>query len=464
MARLGGRGRSVPVPTSPAVAKGPEETRLRRAITPKLLLLFIVGDILGGGIYALVGEVGAETGGAIWAAFMVALVMALFTAGSYAELVSKYPRAGGGALYVHRAFGSRFFSFMVAFAVMASGVTSAAALARGFGGDYLNEFVDVKVMVAALALLVLIALVNFRGISESVKINVVFTIVEVAGLVLIVVICAVALGNGDADAGRAFEFKEGSSIFAATLAGAALAFYALIGFEDSVNVAEETRNPQTVYPRALFLGLAIAGVIYLLVTIGASMVVSTSDLASSSGPLLEVVKQGPLDIPEKLFSAIGLLALSNGALINMIMASRLLYGMSDEGVVPRPFGTVHRGRRTPWVAIVFTTVLAAVLVITADLEKLAATTVALLVVVFAIVNVCVLVLRRDEVEHDHFQIPSVFPVVGVGISLALLTQVEGEAFARAGLLLALGAVLWAVNFMALRREGRDTSPSSVSSD
>ncbi len=428
------------------------ETPLRRAITPTLLLLFIVGDILGGGIYALVGEVGAKTGGAIWAAFLLALVMALFTAGSYAELVSKYPRAGGAALYVLRGFRSRFLSFMVAFAVMASGITSAAALASAFGGGYLSEFVDLEVTVAALALLLVVAFVNLRGISESVKINVALTLVEIAGLVLIVVIAAVALGQGDADPGRAFEFKEGSSILVATLAGAALAFYALIGFEDSVNVAEEVRDPQRTYPRVLFVAIAIAGVIYLLVTIGASMVVPTGDLAGSSGPLLEVVKQGPLGIPEKLFSAIGLLALSNGALINMIMASRLLYGMSTESVLPRPFGVVLKGRRTPWFAIAFTTALAAILVITANLEKLADTTVALLVVVFAIVNTTVLVLRRERVEHDHFQVPSVIPIIGVAISIILLTQVEPEAYARAGLLLLLGLALWFVNVLAMRRQ------------
>ena len=448
-----GPRRNVPVPASPALDQGGgEDTRLRRAITPKLLLLFIVGDILGGGIYALVGEVGAETGGAIWAAFMLALAMALFTAGSYAELVSKYPRAGGAALYVHRGYGSKFFSFMVAFAVMASGITSAAALSYGFGGDYLSEFVDIEVVIAGCALLALIALVNFRGISESVKINVGFTLVEIGGLILIVIIAVVAVGQGDADTGRAFEFKEGSSVLGAALAGAALAFYALVGFEDSVNVAEEVRDPPRVYPRALFGGIAIAGLIYLLVTIGASMVVPTGDLASSDGPLLEVVKQGPLGIPEKLFSAIGLLALSNGALINMIMASRLLYGMAEEGVLPRPFGVVHEGRRTPWVAIVFTTVLAAILVATANLEKLADTTVALLLMVFAIVNVTVLVLRRETIDRDHFRVPTIVPIIGVGISIVLLTRVEGEAYARAGLLLALGLVLWLINLLALRRE------------
>ena len=166
----------------------------------------------------------------------------------------------------------------------------------------------------------------------------------------------------------------------AALAGAAIAFYALVGFEDSVNVAEETQDPARTYPKALFGALAIAGALYLLVTIGASMVVPTDDLAKSDAALLEVIRQGPLDIPEKLFSAIGLLALSNGALINMIMASRLLYGMAEEDVVPRPFSQVLPERRTPWFAIAFTTALAAALVATGDLDDLADTTVALLVV------------------------------------------------------------------------------------
>ncbi len=158
-----------------------------------------------------------------------------------------------------------------------------------------------------------------------------------------------------------------------------------------------------------------------------------------------------------MFSAIGLLALSNGALINLIMASRLLYGMSEERVLPAPFGAVLPERRTPWVAILFVTALAGLLVITGSLEKLADTTVALLVIVFAIVNVTVLWLRREEVEHDHFRVPWPLPVIGVGISIALLTQVEGEAYARAGLLILLGLVLWAINALALRRSGEPTA-------
>jgi amino acid transporter len=436
------------------------EGGLKRAIGPKLLLFFIVGDILGGGIYALVGEVGGETGGAIWIAFTVALVMAAFTAGSYAELVSKYPRAGGAGLYVHKAYKNSFFSFMVAFAVAMSGITSAATLSRAFGGDYLSVFVDVDVVLAAIALITLIALVNFRGIAESVKLNVGFTLVEVGGLLLIILIAAVAIIQGDADTGRPFEIKQGESLIGVALAGAALAFYALIGFEDSVNISEEVKDPSRIYPKVIFGGLAIAGVIYLLVTIGASAVVPTSDLTNSSGPLLEVVKQGPLGISTKVFSAIGLLALSNGALINMIMASRLMYGMSREGVLPKPFAAVHPGRQTPWVAIIFTSLVAAGLIIEANLESLARTTVALLLIVFTIVNATVLWLRRDPVEHDHFTIPSVIPVLGVGVSIALMTQVRGEDWGRALILLGIGVVLFAINWAVVRKFGSGATPAA----
>jgi amino acid transporter len=451
-------GPNIPVGAAAAVPPGPEGGGLRRAITPGLLLFFIVGDILGGGIYARVGRVAGETGGAIWVAFALALVMAAFTAGSYAELVGKYPRAGGAGLYVHRAFGHPFVSFIVAFAVVASGIASASALARAFGGDYLSVFVDVPVVLTALALIALIAAVNLRGIEESVKLNVGFTLVEMGGLVLIVVVAAVAIVGSDAEPARAFEFKEDASMLGAALAGAAIAFYALIGFEDSVNVAEETQDPSRTYPKALFGALAIAGRLYLLVTVGASMVFPPDDLAASSGALLEVIRQGPLDIPEKLFAAIGLLALSNGALINMIMASRLLYGMAQEGVVPGPFAKVLPSRRTPWLAIAFTTAVAAVLVATGDLGSLADTTVALLVVVFGIVNVCVLVLRRDHVEYEHFVVPSFVPIIGVAISIALLTQIEGATYLRAAILVAIGVALWIVNWLILHRQRTTGAP------
>jgi basic amino acid/polyamine antiporter, APA family len=309
-------------------------------------------------------------------------------------------------------------------------------------------------VLVGLVFLAVVALVNFRGIGESVRVNVVLTVIELLGLLLVVVIGVAAIADGAGDAGRALEFEEGEAVPLAIMGGAGLAFFALIGFEDSVNVAEETRDPRRAFPRALFGGLLVAGVVYLLVTVVASIVVPTGRLAESDGPLLEVVQVGPLAMSTEVFSAIALFALANGALINMIMASRLVYGMARQGILPGAFGRVHGGRRTPWTAIVFTTLLAAVLVVSGDLSDLADTTVLLLLLVFAAVNVSVLVLRRDPVDHDHFRAPSWIPVIGAGVSLALLTTKDGDIFVRAGLLLALGVVLWVVTWATHGRHMR----------
>ena len=442
-----------------AAATSNGEGPLRRRISRRMLLFFILGDVLGAGIYALVGDVAGEIGGAIWVAFTVGLVLALCTAFAYAELVTKYPHAGGAALYINRAFKLPFLTFMVAFAVMASGVTSASTLSRAFAGDYLHEFVDVNTTLAALVFIVIVALINFRGISESVKTNMVLTTVELSGLLIIILIGLWVLGSGDGDVGRNFEFKEGENVFLAILAGTSLAFYALIGFEDSANVAEETENPSRSFPLALFAGIIIAGAIYFLVTFAASLVVPTDQLIESDGPLLEVVREGS-SLSTRLFSAIALLAIANGALINMIMASRLLYGMSREGIMPAILGRVHEGRRTPWVAIAFTTLLAVLLISIGELEDLAVTTVILLLLVFTMVNISVLVLRREPVDHAHFTARAIFPVLGIAISLLLLGKLasdqDPEVFIITAILLAAGVLLW----FATRRLDREDHTGS----
>jgi basic amino acid/polyamine antiporter, APA family len=445
--------------TAETVAPGHEPT-LKKAISRKLLLFFIIGDVLGAGIYALVGSVATETGGAIWIAFLASLVLAVITAFAYAELVTKYPKAAGAALYVNKAFRVPFVSFMVAFAVMCSGITSAATLSTAFGGDYLSAFVDIDGTLVGVLFILVVAAINLRGISESVKLNAVLTTIEVGGLVLVSVIAIAAITSGaeGTDPGRAFEFKEGTGVIAAMIGGAGLAFYALIGFEDSVNVAEEAQDPRRDYPFALFGGLIAAGVIYFVVTILASMTVPTGDLAKSDGALQLVASEGPLGVDSKVFSAIALFALANGALINMIMASRLLYGMSNEGVLPAVLGKVSPKTRTPWVAIGFTTALAAILIIVGNLDDLASMTVFLLLGVFTVVNVCVLVLRREDVGHSHFVAPTAIPIVGAIICLAFMVfNTDGDIALKALFLLAVGAILFVVTWFAGGRREMDTS-------
>ncbi|MFB1296554.1 APC family permease [Mycobacterium sp. pW049] len=444
--------------TSETAAPSTEPTKLARKITGPLLFLFILGDVLGAGVYALMGELSAEVGGVLWAPLAVALVLALLTAGSYAELVTKYPRAGGASVFAERAFGKPLLSFLVGFSMLAAGVTSAAGLALAFSGDYLATFVDVPVSLAAVVFLALVACLNARGISESLKSNVVMTVIELSGLVLVIGVVALMVGRGDGDLARVGEFPDGTTPALAILGGAILAYYSFVGFETSANVVEEIRDPSRVYPRALFGALLTAGAVYVLVGLASAIALPSEELSQSSGPLLDVVAASGAAVPDWLFSLIALIAVANGALLTMIMSSRLTFGMSEQGLLPSIFARVLPNRRTPWVAIIATTVVAMLLTLTGDLSTLAETVVLLLLFVFLSANVSVLVLRRDHVDHDHFRVWTFVPILGIGSCVLLLTQQSAKVWLLAAALLAVGVVLY---FVA-RKAGAATGEPSRS--
>jgi amino acid transporter len=433
------------------------DSKLKRNITGPLLFLFILGDVLGAGVYALMGVLSSKVGGVLWAPMLAALVLALFTAGSYAELVTKYPRAGGAAVFAERAFQRPLLSFLVGFCMLAAGVVSAAGLAIAFAGDYLATFVDVPAIPAAVAFLGLVAILNARGISESVKSNVVMTVIEVSGLLIVVITVAVMLGGGRGDVSRIGQFPSGSTPALAILGGAIIAYYSFVGFETSANVAEEIRDPGRVYPKALFGALVTAGIIYVLVGLASAIALTPKELSQSSGPLLDVVSATGVDIPDRVFSAIALIAVANGALLTMIMASRLAFGMADHGLLPNVFSRVLPGRRTPWVAIVSTTVVAMLLTLIGDLSTLAETVVLLLLFVFTSTNVAVLVLRRDTVQHKHFRVWTAVPILGVASCVLLLTQQSAKVWLFAAILLAVGGVL----YLGARASTRSRSRPSV---
>ena len=450
--------------------KSTSTPELKRVMGPKLLLLFIIGDILGTGIYALTGQVAAEVGGAAWLPFIIAFVVASLTACSYLELVTKYPQAAGAALYVHKAFGIHFVSFIVCFTVMSSGITSASAASGAFASNFmvgfgLGESSGTRLLIALLFML-LVAVVNFRGVAESVGLNVVLTLVELSGLLLVILIGFFGIFGGGADFSRvvAFETPEEKNIFLAISTATSLAFFAMVGFEDSVNMAEETKEPSRIFPRIMFTGLGIALVIYVLVAIVAVALVPVGDLAGNDTPLVTVVETAAPGFPiSALIPFISLFAVGNSALINMMMASRLLYGMSKRGVLPPFLGRVHSTRRTPFAAIIFTTAIALALASYVSIDPanplvvlLGGTTSLLLLAVFAVVNVTVLVLRRDRVEHKHFHTPTALPVLGAIFCVYLVLPWSSgrpvEQYQIAGILLGLGVVLWAVTWFTGGRE------------
>ncbi len=415
---------------------------LRRAITGPMLFLFILGDVLGAGVYALAGTIAGEVGGAIWVPLLIALFFAMLTAGSYAELVTKYPHAGAASVFAEKAFKSPLLSFLVGFCMLAAAVTSAAGLSLAFAGDYLSAFMDVSPYLAATVFLLVIAALNARGIKESLGANLVMTLIELSGLLLVVVAAAWYLRTGDADLGRTLAFKPGVNPMLAVLGAALLAFYSFVGFETSANLAEEIKDVRRIYPRALFAALLTAGVVYMAVGVAASSVLPTDKLVATSAPLLEVVRASGLNIPPMLFAFIALVAVANGALLTMIMASRLTYGMANLRLLPGVLGAVLPARRTPWVAIVATTLVAIALTLTGTLATLAQTVVLLLLFVFLSTNVAVLVLRRDAVAEAHFRVPTWVPVLAIVSCLLLLSQQGWDTWLRAGGLMLVGVLLY----------------------
>ena len=441
------------------------EPALRRVMGPWLLLLFIVGDILGTGIYALTGQVARQVGGAVWLPFLVAFIVAVITAFSYLELVTKYPRAAGAALYTHKAFGIHFVTFIVAFAVMCSGITSASTASRAFAANLSNVFElglagGIGITLVGLAFMAVVAAINFRGVAESVQANVVLTCVELTGLLIIIFIGLWAIAHGEGDVSRVTQFNtsaDGSMVWP-VIAATTLAFFAMVGFEDSVNMAEECKDPTRHFPRVLLAGLVITGLIYVLVSISAITLVSPEQLGEGETPLLKVVQAGAPNFPLGLFGFITMFAVANSAQINMLMASRLVYGMSRERVLPAVLGKVHSTRRTPYLAIGFTTLLAfALITFVGGVPALGGTTALLLLCVFTVVNVAVLVLRRERVDHKHFRTPTFLPILGA-LSCAFLagpwTGRDPVQYKIAGVLIGIGVVLWFVTVLVNRATGQ----------
>jgi APA family basic amino acid/polyamine antiporter len=292
-----------------------------------------------------------------------------------------------------------------------------------------------------------------------VKANVVLTCVELSGLLIIIFIGLWAIGAGAGDVSRILEFSTSGtgSMLWPVIAATTLAFFAMVGFEDSVNMAEECQDPTRIFPKILLTGLGITGLIYILVSISAITLVSPEDLGEGETPLLKVVQAGAPNFPLEIFGFITMFAVANSALINMLMASRLVYGMSREHVLPPVLGKVHPTRRSPYVAIAFTTLLAfGLITFVGEVPALGGTTALLLLCVFTVVNIAVLVLRRDPVDHEHFRTPTFLPVLGALTCAFLVGPWTGRdtvQYTIAGVLIGVGVLLWLVTVLINRATG-----------
>lgn len=439
---------------------GSDPPVLARRIGLFLLIVYGVGDMVGSGIYATVGDAAARLGNAVWLGFVASMIVALLTGLSYASLASRYPRAGGAAFITQRAYRWAFLSYVVGLTVTASGLTSMATNSNAVAESAANLISPVLGAMPAwpivLAFVGLVTFINFWGIRESMWANVLCAVVEVGGLLFVIAVGSAYWGSVDyletpARAGMA----EGGLDLWLISSGAVLTFFAFVGFEDMLNVSEEVKQPERTMPMGMVIALVVTSLLYLATSVTAVSVVDYHNLANRDlgMPMAQVTGEAAPWLPWWVFEAITMFAAANSVLINYIMGSRMLYGMSRQGLLPRFLGRVHHRRLTPHFAILALMLIVIVLSFAGDIGQLGTATGLLLLFVFCLVNAALVVLKfRAGEAKGAFEIPVIIPVLGALTAAGLIASrvsrviVEPEtqwvAPAIAGGLVAFIAVLY----------------------
>jgi len=398
--------------------------RLSRSVTFPQLVLYGLGTMVGGGFYALTGKVAAEAGMATPLAFAAAGLLALVNAFTFAELSSRFPSSAGEARYVEEAFGRPGLAALVGWLVIATGVVSAGTLSVATVG-FLRELVAVPEAVALVATVLVLGGVAAVGVGESVGTVVVITVVEVGALLLVLAAAAPGAGAWPARLGEVAADADPAPV----LAGAFLAFYAFVGFEDMVNMAEEVRDVRVALPRAILWSVLLTTALYVVVSLATVMLVPTDALAGSSAPLAVVVRA--LGGPAVAIVVVSLLTGVNGALVQIVMAARVGYGMARRGRAPGWLGVVHARTRTPVNATALATGVTLVLALFVPLVTLARATSAIILVVFALLNLALLRIRARAGPDDEHEprYPLALPLAGLlacaGLLVSQLVEVLG---------------------------------------
>lgn len=407
-------------------------TELKRSIGGGQLLLYGLGSMLGTGIYGLIGKAARTMGGAVWMAFLVAMAAALLTGISYASIASRYPKAGGAAYATQRAYRAPWLSYLVGLTVLCSGLASIATQAKvvaenvntlaglNFGFSVLSN--PAEILVIGVAFLLLLSAVVYRGITTSVWVNTACTVVSALGLLLVIAVGFRFWGQADlfevpAHAGNLY----GDLTMSLLLQGSILTFFSFLGFEDMLNVAEEVKRPERNMPIGIIGAMLAASVIYVAVSITAVSVVPWAELADAPSPLKLVVERAAPWFPAVGFTVVTIAAVSNTALVNYVMGSRLLYGMANQGLVPAALNELHNRHRTPYFAIGAMLVAVIGLQFAGGISQLASATVLLLLVVFALVNGALIVLKLREGDIPGcFNAPIFVPALGIIICLSMI--------------------------------------------
>ncbi len=423
----------------PDISSDPKQPALTQTIGGWQIMFYGLGSMLGAGIYALIGKAASSLGNAVWLAFLMAMIGAMLTGLSYACVGGRYAKAGGAAYATQRGLRKPLLSYVVGIAVMMSGLTSMATGSQAIIEQLPKLFgwvVDpMAVKFGSIGVVFLVGCVIYRGIRESMGLNILCTVIEATGLIFIIAVGVRYWGgvNYLESAGDTVAGGPGSGItLALIMQGAVLTFYSFIGFEDILNVSEEVKNPSRNVPFGLIGAMVLATAIYMAVAITAVSVVPWRELAASKGPLMDVAKKAAPWFKgiDSVYGYITIFAIGNTALLNYLMGSRLLYGMSRQGLLPSVLGKIHPKRHTPHIAVFVLFGIVTLLILSGEVKQLAESTVLLLLSVFTVVNIALVVLkRRPDEPRGGFEPPMIVPVLGAIVCASLIAVRLQSAFA-----------------------------------
>ena len=370
-----------------------------------------IGIILGAGIYAIIGEGAKVAQGSLWISFVIAAIIGSFTGLSYAELSSRYPKEAAEYNYTKKAFNKRTFSFIVAWIMVVAGILSVATVSLGFAG-YFTALFGGEILIVAIALILLMSLLNWYGMKESAEFNILSTLVEVSGLIIVIII-GFSLATQNGLGGDILKLPEAG--FSGILAAVGLIFFAYIGFEDMANMSEEVKNPKKTIPKAMIISIVITTIFYILVSIFAVSGVGWQTLSESKAPLTTIAEKGFGGNGIILMSIIALFATANTVLIILIVISRILYGVSRQGNLPRICSKIGR-RGTPSVSVLIVCLATIGMLFVGSLKTVASLTDIGIFLVYVFINLSLIKIRFSGKKHKGFRTPiniGRFPVLAL---------------------------------------------------
>ncbi|HEY6586502.1 MAG TPA: amino acid permease [Candidatus Methanoperedens sp.] len=420
-----------------------EKVVLKRELGLLEVTLSGVGIILGAGIYALIGKASGLAGNSLWMSFSISALIAIFTGLSYAELSSMFPKASAEYEYTAHAFGKRL-AFIIGWLIILSGAIGASTVALGFGG-YFKVLFSMPIITSAFVLIIALSFLLFLGIKESALFAIVATLIETAGLLIIIFLGVPYLGKVDY-----FEMPLG---MAGVFQAAALVFFAYTGFESIVKLSEETKSPEKTIPKGLILAILISVVLYILVAISAVSVVGWENLSRSDAPLADIAFSAFGSNAFVFLTIIALFSTANTVLLMMLGSSRIMYGMANSSHLPYILSKIHFLRKTPWTAIMMTSFLSLLFIFAGNIAFVANVANFTLFVTFFVINASMIVLRYKEPDMKRpFRVPVTigkFPIIallGMLFSVFMLLQLEAKVILVGTALVVVGGLLSFVNW------------------